>query len=81
MSIRKFGYNGRFDTEHSPEDMAFVDWAKARREEKKEVIPGKPVELVIRKETVDLLKGWQAVSGTPLDIIVRRALEIRLNST
>lgn len=75
LSIRKFAYSGRFDVPHGPEDLAFVDWAAARRAEKREVIPGNPVDLILKKTTVERLKGWQAASGTPLDILVRRALE------
>lgn len=75
LSIRKFGYSGRFDVEHGPEDMAFVDWTAGRNAGNTEAVFGKPVELVLKKETVELLKRWQAVYGTPLSILIRQALE------
>lgn len=75
FSIRRFAYEGRFDVEHGPEDMEFVDWAARKRAEGREAIPGQLTGLVLNQETLNLLKGWQKLRGTPLDILVRRAIE------
>lgn len=74
MSIRRFAHEGRFDVEHDPSDMEFVDWVAECRSEGDDVLPGLPPVPILDKELLDMLKGWQKSHGTPMELLVRWAV-------